>query len=252
MTANEKIPWKRLSVEAVAIVGSILLAFAIDAWWDDKSQRAAEFEYLVNLHEDFLGTQEMLADQIKYIEDRFRYVDRILEVIGNHNMEVPPEDFSLLLGQAYDARTVALPAATYQDMINSGNLRLIRNQSLRSNIARLVALLREIEDHSRLINESYWNYHAPFVGRNAIETDFGWYREDNTDSNIEVVRMVGTSPMSPFDIDIRAFQSREFWNLIFEWKVLYADQLSPVLKARNYCKEVVLTLEKLIENTSDY
>jgi len=41
MTGNEKIPWKRLSVEAAAIVASILLAFAIDAWWNElKSDRA--------------------------------------------------------------------------------------------------------------------------------------------------------------------------------------------------------------------
>jgi hypothetical protein len=32
MVENEKLPWKRLTVEAAAIVASILLAFAIDAW----------------------------------------------------------------------------------------------------------------------------------------------------------------------------------------------------------------------------
>ena len=32
MNATQKIQWKRLSVEAFAIVASILLAFAIDAW----------------------------------------------------------------------------------------------------------------------------------------------------------------------------------------------------------------------------
>lgn len=31
MTNSEKIPWKRLTAEAVAIVVSILLAFSIDA-----------------------------------------------------------------------------------------------------------------------------------------------------------------------------------------------------------------------------
>ena len=30
--------WKRLLVEGVVIVVSILLAFAIDAWWDERQQ----------------------------------------------------------------------------------------------------------------------------------------------------------------------------------------------------------------------
>ena len=29
-----QIPWLRVRVEGVVIVGSILLAFGIDAWWD--------------------------------------------------------------------------------------------------------------------------------------------------------------------------------------------------------------------------
>ena len=37
MSIAQTIQWKRLFVEAVAIVGSILLAFAIDAWWEDRS-----------------------------------------------------------------------------------------------------------------------------------------------------------------------------------------------------------------------
>jgi len=36
---TEKIPWKRLVLEATAIVASILLAFAIDAWWDERQDR---------------------------------------------------------------------------------------------------------------------------------------------------------------------------------------------------------------------
>lgn len=32
-------PWVRLFVEGVIIVGSILLAFGIEAWWDERRDR---------------------------------------------------------------------------------------------------------------------------------------------------------------------------------------------------------------------
>ena len=46
MTETQNIPWKRLSVEAAAIVASILLAFTIDAWWGDRQKDEAEREVL--------------------------------------------------------------------------------------------------------------------------------------------------------------------------------------------------------------
>jgi hypothetical protein len=36
MTDSHNIRWKRLAIEAPAIVISILLAFAIDAWWEER------------------------------------------------------------------------------------------------------------------------------------------------------------------------------------------------------------------------
>ena len=53
MKRSQDIPWKRLSVEAAAIVVSILLAFAIDAWWEERLERKEEAEQLVRLHAEF-------------------------------------------------------------------------------------------------------------------------------------------------------------------------------------------------------
>ena len=53
MTETQNIQWKRIVVEAAAIVGSILLAFAIDAWWDDRQDRAAEQRIFVGLKSEF-------------------------------------------------------------------------------------------------------------------------------------------------------------------------------------------------------
>ncbi len=37
-----QIPWLRVFVEGVVIVGSILLAFGSEAWWDESQERALE------------------------------------------------------------------------------------------------------------------------------------------------------------------------------------------------------------------
>ena len=39
---TSQVPWLRVFVEGVVIVGSILLAFGIDAWWERLGQREAK------------------------------------------------------------------------------------------------------------------------------------------------------------------------------------------------------------------
>ena len=80
MTANEKIPWKRLSVEAAAIVGSILLAFAIDAWWAERLERITEREELSRLYDEFSSNRERL--------DRWVSVDGFMQRIRTSSLRV--------------------------------------------------------------------------------------------------------------------------------------------------------------------
>ncbi len=50
----ERKNWKRHAVEIVVIVGSILLAFGIEAWWDGSQARDRERSYLVSLRQEFM------------------------------------------------------------------------------------------------------------------------------------------------------------------------------------------------------
>ena len=52
--------WRRLATEMVAIVGSILLAFAIDAWWDDVQLRQDERAALQQLREEFQSNADAI------------------------------------------------------------------------------------------------------------------------------------------------------------------------------------------------
>ena len=57
MTETQNIPWKRTAVEAAAIVASILLAFAIDAGWQEYVEDQRERQVLNALLDDFETTK---------------------------------------------------------------------------------------------------------------------------------------------------------------------------------------------------
>ena len=49
---TRQVPWLRILAEGFAIVVSILLAFGIQAWWEDRPERAVEAALLTGLDED--------------------------------------------------------------------------------------------------------------------------------------------------------------------------------------------------------
>ena len=57
---TSRIPWRRGFLEAVVIVTSILLAFGIQAWWDDLQEQEEEREILIGLEGEFVDLQERL------------------------------------------------------------------------------------------------------------------------------------------------------------------------------------------------
>ena len=57
MTETTKIAWNRVAIAALAIVGSILLVFSIEAWWDAAIEREREGELLGALLDDFQKTK---------------------------------------------------------------------------------------------------------------------------------------------------------------------------------------------------
>ena len=54
------IPWLRVIAEGVVIVGSILLAFGIDAWWEVRVQHEEETQLLADLAEEFASNRSRL------------------------------------------------------------------------------------------------------------------------------------------------------------------------------------------------
>jgi len=53
MENSNNIQWKRISAEGAAIVVSILLAFSIEASWDDYQDRGEEQGILLGLKSEF-------------------------------------------------------------------------------------------------------------------------------------------------------------------------------------------------------
>ncbi len=88
-----QIPWLRVFVEGVVIVGSILLAFGLQAWWDESQERGEERALLqeirTTLSEDLDGTTEG-SDTIRWANEGLQSLIKGLEA-GEDLTSVDPD-----------------------------------------------------------------------------------------------------------------------------------------------------------------
>ena len=65
MINTREIPWPRILAEGTAVVVSILLAFAIDAWWDERKERDDERDVLLALKAEFEANAQAYLRRIE-------------------------------------------------------------------------------------------------------------------------------------------------------------------------------------------
>ncbi len=135
MTASQNIPWTRLAVEATAIVASILLAFAIDAWWADRETEQWQSAQLRALRDEFSVNLKSLDIIVQTHDYSARRLESLIAQIRDANdmTQVTVPDAVLVPLVAW--RTSDISTGTLDGLLSSGNLAEIDNSDIRQLLA---------------------------------------------------------------------------------------------------------------------
>lgn len=137
-----RIPWGRVLVEGVVIVVSILLAFAIDAWWARLGEQKQEQLALAGLETDFAGYLVTLEHVRRRNLERVESARTLVGLSGPDPAVVDEAKVQALLGRVLVFRSVILPAGTLGSLLETDGLSLISSAALRS---ELVGWTRSLE-----------------------------------------------------------------------------------------------------------
>ncbi|MDX1482832.1 MAG: hypothetical protein R3315_14195, partial [Woeseiaceae bacterium] len=131
--AQQTIPWKRIVVEATAIVASILIAFAIDAWWQDRTDRKVELNYLQALQDDLQVSLELLTRDEAVQQRQIDYLESLLSTIGDTRYS---DELRLWIDDGlFDVGTYQPQISSLRDLESSGQSRIIRSPRIRRALA---------------------------------------------------------------------------------------------------------------------
>ena len=149
-----KLRW--FGAEIVVVVAGVLIALAINAWWQGRQDAASEANYLALISRD-LGQMTDDLDNLEafetiQIEDGFAAYQAISE------QDRSPEGRALVSDVITNLtlrRTMRVTNPAYQDLLSTGNLDLIRDRALRDEMVSFYEHAeRELDIHNRN-NASY-------------------------------------------------------------------------------------------------
>lgn len=221
--------FRYLLAESVMIIVSILVAFALDAWWDNQQDREAEQAYLAALHSDFLETRARLAVT----------KDHELEVIRDSRRLLGMEEDPPPTGTALDSMLFAvwsLPAlepvnGALDELVSSGQLRLIRDEPLRTALAAWAA---DVEQYQRREGwaQDNWNFLiAPSVTRDMSIAQLA-------------AGFLGESPTEPHPVDHSALLSEQYTrNLLVHRWITARDVLDALDRLGERCDLILARIE---------
>jgi hypothetical protein len=123
--------WFAVAVELGVVVVGILVAFQIDRWREIRENRALEATYIRRLTADIEADVPRASLAIGLAVQRRQFAELLMDVARDpHAATTQPARFLVAIESAAFTFTPAIGTQTIDDLRSTGNLRLIRDESL--------------------------------------------------------------------------------------------------------------------------
>ena len=154
MATPESIPWKRISAESLAIVASILLAFAIDAWWNQRQDRESEQIALAGLLSDFRSSRGELAERLQYLEEARHSFRGFLLATPEEIERLPEAAVAQIPNQLSASATFDPYLGTLEAITADGRLGLVRSSNVRELLSKWAKIVGDSREDTLLVQSS--------------------------------------------------------------------------------------------------
>ena len=166
--------WFTAILELIILVIGIYIGLQVDDWVSERQDRQTETIYLELLARDVADLQQQVAAQYAFEKDKVSVAARAYELLIRDDPSAHQVELGELLTALSGRRTLSLVSATYEQMVSSGHLQLIRDPKLRDKLTRYFALMKRDEaiigkNNQDLIDDIY----GPFLLQAGISLSFG-------------------------------------------------------------------------------
>jgi hypothetical protein len=134
--------------EAVVIVLSILLAFGLDATWDEHHDRKAEARLRASLVREFRSNRDLLEETMAGVRRGRSRIEAVAGMGPEQILALPDDSAWVYLDDLSRPYTAELNSGVTSSAVSSGTLTLIQDEALRESIAGWLGRIDDIHERA--------------------------------------------------------------------------------------------------------
>ena len=146
--------WFVVGLELVIVVLGVVIGFQVTAWGTERADRATEQTYLRQLAADLAETERLVAaeDSVRFART-LPLARKLLRSFG-YAPKPPADSILTWFPDAWRFGFLRPVLGTASSLVSSGNIDLIRDDSLRSAIITYLDLNEELMEEQRLLRDN--------------------------------------------------------------------------------------------------
>ena len=162
----KKINWLQLGLELFVVFLGVTAGFLLNNWSVNRHESKIEQKYLEGFSEDIKNNISELKSAIQVDSIWIAQAGQIIKIINES--ELPIDSTNAAISLISNLNSIETNVGTYEDIINSGNLNLIKPFQLKSHIIKYQNVIAKAELLDGYLKEFFNNFLLPFL---VAETD---------------------------------------------------------------------------------
>jgi hypothetical protein len=215
---TEGMRWRASFIQGLGVAMGILLAFGLDALWEERGERTREAAYLTALSGELAANRRIFQDYLELLRGESDATNEALDIVFSLT-PVAPDSINRAMWGLGPVDTQRPDQAALSDLLSSGGLALIEDPSVRRLVARYAYLLDQHLETQQILAD-FWNVslrvyssaHGSLVDmlpddqltdrmkRGVFEPDMDAFVANRTYANLLVERLLVLEPVELWSV----------------------------------------------------
>lgn len=145
--------WQSLLLELVVVIVGVIIALGVDSWWEERQERQSERQHLVELEAEFTENIRRLDQTIHAIETNMSAARSLIGVLEDSRPRPDDEELMQLTWDAFGFPVYNPLFSAYDNLVSTGEIRLIRNDMLKRNLAAFRANFDSLQNRDWVLDQ---------------------------------------------------------------------------------------------------
>jgi hypothetical protein len=160
-------PFTWLLLQASSVVASILLAFAIDAWWEQRTAAAEKNAVLTALRKELAEQREALDEELVYQRASRDNSKLLLAAIAAGRYEDTQKTLDHRLADLTWFSSTRVSSGLLDGLLRGGNVTAVEDETLRRTLTEWPGWISQYEGVSSQEHVTYTEVLLPFFSRHS-------------------------------------------------------------------------------------